>query len=456
MTRIRSRRRSPSSLLARANLVLGISATAIALTSIIALAVFVILPIEDRSADDEAGLIVLSAKTWVELDAARRPAFEIEMLQNHDLIVSGETRDLPYVEVGNRYYDLLASKLSERIDGPVRLMASDDLLWANVPMGGYVMQVGISPQRQDIEPVYVGFAIVLFGAVIVPITSGFIVRRVAQPLTRAAQAVEAFRGTEGFQPLPEEGPEELVTLAASFNAMARNVTDLLSNRTTLLAGISHDLRTPLTRMRFALEMLPASVDEKLVERFERNLAAMEELIADALRFSRGAGEAPSQVEFRDYLKTVLRDVDEDLDIEWRNTPPQLVEIATGAFQRVVANLVRNAQQHGRGARLAVDHDGDLVVQVIDDGPGIPPEDRERVFRPFFRLEGSRSRATGGSGLGLALVAQLCEAHGWRVRLRSSHSGGTIAEVTVPLAGNADATQERNKMTRSRAAREIKP
>ena len=187
----------------------------------------------------------------------------------------------------------------------------------------------------------------------------------------------------GSSRYPKRVPRSSLPWPRASTPWPENVTDLLSNRTTLLAGISHDLRTPLTRMRFALEMLPASVDEKLVERFERNLAAMEELIADALRFSRGAGEAPSQVEFRDYLKTVLRDVDEDLDIEWRNTPPQLVEIATGAFQRVVANLVRNAQQHGRGARLAVDYDGDLVVQVIDDGPGIPPEDRERVFRPFF-------------------------------------------------------------------------
>ena len=450
----RSRRKSPSSLLARANLVLGISASAIALTSIIALAVFVILPIEDRSADDEAGLIVLSAKTWVELDAARRPAFELEMLQNHDLIVSAETRDLPYVEAGNRYYDLLASKLGDRIDGPVRLMESDDLLWANVPMGGYLMQVGISPQRQDIEPVYVGFVIVLFGAVIVPVTSGLIVRRVAQPLTRAAQAVDAFRGAEGFQPLPEEGPEELVTLAASFNAMARNVSELLSNRTTLLAGISHDLRTPLTRMRFALEMLPGNVDEKLVARFERNLSAMEELIDDALRFSRGAGEAQSQVDFPEYLKAVLRDIDEEIDIEWRRLPPPLVEIATGAFQRVVANLVRNARQHGSGARLAVDYDGDLILHVIDDGPGIPPKDREKVFQPFYRLEGSRSRATGGSGLGLAIVAQLCEAHGWQIGLHSSNTGGTDAQVRLPLS--AAQREERNKMTRSHALGEIKP
>ncbi len=427
-----TRRKSSSSLLARANLVLGISASAIALTSIIALAVFVILPIEDRSADDEAGLIVLSAKTWVELDAARRPAFEIEMLQNHDLIVSAETRDLPYVEAGNRYYDLLAAKLSERLDGPVRLMESDDLLWANVPMGGYVMQVGLSPQRQDIEPVYVGFVIVLFGAIIVSVTSGFIVRRVAQPLSRAAQAVEAFRGAGGFQPLPEEGPEELVTLAASFNAMARNVSELLSNRTTLLAGISHDLRTPLTRMRFALEMLPDTVDSEFRARFERNLTAMEELISDALRFSRGAGEEPSDVDFRDYLETVVADIDEDVAIEWRDEPPSPVQIATGAFQRVVANLVKNALQHGGGARLAVDCGDDLLLHVVDDGPGIPPAHRDKVFQPFFRLEGSRSRATGGSGLGLAIVAQLCQAHGWQVRLGSGPSGGTDAQVVVPL------------------------
>ena len=424
--------RSTSTLLARANLVLGISAAAIALTSITALAVFVILPIENRSADDEAGLIALSAKTWVELDVDRRPAFEMEMLENHDMIVSGQTRELPFVETGNRYYDLLAAKLSERLGGPVRLMESDGLLWADVPMGGYIIQVGISPRRRDVEPVYGGIVIVLFGVIIVPITSALIVRRVARPLTRAAHAVDAFRGAGGFQPLPEEGPEELVTLAASFNAMARNVSELLSNRTTLLAGISHDLRTPLTRMRFALEMLPDSVDGSLKDRFERNLDAMEELIADALRFSRGAGESPSRVDFREYLDAMATTFDDELDIEWRNDPPPAIELATGAFRRVVANLLSNARQHGGGVRLAVDCGDELTVHVIDDGPGIPPSDRDKVFQPFYRLEGSRSRATGGSGLGLAIVAQLCQAHGWRVNLASSPSGGTDAQVRVPL------------------------
>ncbi len=425
----------PATLLARANLVLGISASAIAVTSIVALVVFVIVPIENRSADDEAGLIVLSAKTWVELDAARRPAFEIELLENHDLIISAERRDLPLVEEGNRYYELLELELSERLDDPVRLMESDDLLWVDVPMADFVMQIGLSSQRRDVQPVYVGFVIVLVGAVIVSVTSGFIVRRVAGPLSRAAEAVKAFRGAGGFQPLPEEGPEELVTLAASFNAMARDVSELLANRTTLLAGISHDLRTPLTRMRFALELLPDDLDEALAGRFERNLAAMEELISDALRFSRGTGEEPRRVDFHDYLESVVATIDETLDIDWRGHLPNGVEIAVGAFQRVVANLVRNAQQHGGGAEIAVDCGRNLVVHVIDHGPGIPEHEQEKVFQPFYRLETSRSRATGGSGLGLAIVHQLCQAHGWRVSLVSTDTGGTDARVAVSLAAH---------------------
>ena len=437
----------PATLLARTNLVLGVSATALALTSIIALAVFVILPIEERSADDEAGLIVLSAKTWVELDAARRPAFEIELLENHDLIISAEPRDLPRVDEGNRYYELIESKLSERLDGPIRLMESDDLLWADVPMGNYVMQIGFSSQRRDVQPVYVGVVIILMGAIIVAATSGIIVRRVAGPLSRTAQAVEAFRGAGGFQALPEEGPEELVTLAASFNAMARDVSELLTNRTTLLAGISHDLRTPLTRMRFAVELLPDEVDPQVVERFERNLTAMEELISDALRFSRGAGEEPHQVDFREYLESVVANIDEELRVDWRVSPPGSVRIATGAFQRVVGNLVRNAQQHGGGAEVAVVCGDDLAVHVIDDGPGIPEAERDNVFQPFYRLDTSRSRATGGSGLGLAIVSQLCQAHGWTVTLGSGADGGTDACVVVPLGTGLSMERQEESVTK---------
>ena len=123
-------------------------------------------------------------------------------------------------------------------------------------MGGHDLQIGFSPGRRDIQPLYVGIIIFGLGAAIVFITSLIIVQRITRPLVQAAERVESFRGGENFETLPEQGPRELVSLARNFNTMAREISALLSNRTTLLAGISHDLRTPLTRMRLALELLP--------------------------------------------------------------------------------------------------------------------------------------------------------------------------------------------------------
>ncbi|MYE82122.1 MAG: HAMP domain-containing protein [Gammaproteobacteria bacterium] len=287
-----------TSLLARTNVVLAFSAVAIAATALAALQVFVLGPMTERSADDEAGLVVLSAQTWAELPdyTDARPAFELEMARMHDLVISSDIRDLPPAAADNDYHALLRARISERLGAPVRLLEGDELVWAELPIPGGRLQIGFAPGQQDDQLPYVGLIIGIVGAGIVLVTSSLVVRRIAQPLAETAGAVEAFRGAEGFSPLPEKGPRELVTLAESFNRMAREISTLLSSRTTLLAGISHDLRTPLARMRLAVELLPDDVDPKLVARMEGNLERMDELIGDALRFARGAGAgAPGKV-----------------------------------------------------------------------------------------------------------------------------------------------------------------
>jgi two-component system osmolarity sensor histidine kinase EnvZ len=424
----------PASLLTRTTLVLAISAIAIASTAILALNAFVIQPIAERSADDEAALLVLSAQTWVELPPGSRPYFELELAQNHDLIISSQARDLAPANLSMPFLDLLQAKLSERLGIAVHLMQGDDLIWANVPMGGYTMQIGLSPSRKDIQPLNVGLVIVIMGAAIVFGTSLLIVQRIARPLVRAAQLAETFRGGERFIPLPESGPSELVTLARSFNTMATEISALLSNRTTLLAGISHDLRTPLARMRLALELLPPDVDPKLIERFERNLTVMDELIGDALRFARGTGEAPQRVELRGYLGDIIGGIDEQVVLQWRGPETAQRMVAVGSLRRVLQNLLANARQHGAGLpELVVEADtsSDAVeIHVIDRGPGIPKDSRSAVFQPFFRLDRSRSQSTGGSGLGLAIVQQLCQAHGWLIEIRERQGGGTDAVLTI--------------------------
>ncbi|HBP14932.1 MAG TPA: two-component sensor histidine kinase [Gammaproteobacteria bacterium] len=283
------------------------------------------------------------------------------------------------------------------------------------------------------QPGYVALLILVAGTVVVFGTSFLMVRWVADPLNRAAKAAQSFRGATGFVPLPEEGPRELVSLASSFNNMAHEIMSLMANRTTLLAGVSHDLRTPLARMRFALELLPEGVDQQLVDRLDRNLGAMDELIEDALRFARGTQEASVEIEMREFLRSVVRGVDKTIPLSWKGDDEVIVNTALGALERVFNNLLANALQHGGTTEVRVDAGENIDIHVIDNGPGIPLEDRDKVFQPFYRIEGSRSRHTGGSGLGLAIVDQLCQAHGWRIELSESDTGGTDARLTVPTA-----------------------
>lgn len=427
MVMVKALRFRPGSLLARTNLTLAVSSVLIVIISIAALNIYVITPIAEGSADDEAALLILSSQTWVELNPERRPAFELELAQTHDLIISAQVRKLPAVTLDQPYLTLLQEKLSARLKTPVALMESDELVWANVPMDGVDIQIGFSPERRDVQPLYVGIIIIGLGAAVVFLTSLFIVQRITRPLVQAAERVETFRGGENFDQLPEEGPRELVSLARSINTMAHEISTLLANRTTLLAGISHDLRTPLTRMRLALELLPDNVETKLAQRFERNLESMDALIGDALRFARGAGEAKQRVDVSAFVENFVDSYDHSIPLTTNGAENLCLDLAPGALQRVLANLISNAQQHGDQVRLVLK---DAEIHVIDSGPGIPPESREEVFQPFFRLDRSRSTVTGGSGLGLAIVQQLCQAQGWRVRIDDGPDGGI--DVVVAL------------------------
>ena len=414
---------SPASLLVRTNLTLGVSSMLIVVLAVIVLAVFVIQPIAERSADDEAALLVLSAQTWVELPPNARPDFELELVESHDLIISQARQALPPVDRYVPYTDLLREKLQERLGMQVDLLAGDELLWVEVPMGGYDLQIGLSEDRRDLQLLYVAVAIVGLGGAIVFATSLFIVQRIARPLVKLSQQAEDFRGALDIEPLPEEGPKELVSLTRNFNTMAKEISVLLANRTTLLAGISHDLRTPLTRMRLALALLPETVDQDLVKRFERNLESMDELIADALHFARGTEETAQEIEIVSFVAEVAESFDDSVRFETKLRHSSRATVAPSAFRRVLVNLVSNAYKHGNHVVVRLTRN---EVQVIDDGPGIPAQYREDVFQPFFRLDESRNTSTGGSGLGLAIVRQLCDANHWRVQIEAGRPKGAVA------------------------------
>ena len=416
----RSESLRPQSLLGRTTLTLAFSSFLIAVVSTIALNVFVIDPIAERSADDEAALLVLSAQTWVELPPQARPYFELELAQSHDLIISVAEQTLPPLDRYLPFTELLLEKLQRRLALDVRMYDGNDLVWVDVPMAGYNLQIGFSPDRRDVQLLYVAIVIASLGAGIVFLTSLLIVRKIARPLVQVGKQAETFRGLAEIEPLPETGPRELVSLARNFNTMADEIALVLANRTTLMAGISHDLRTPLTRMRLALALLPDDVEQSLVQRFERNLEAMDVLIGDALRFAQGTREEAQPLALAPYVREVLDTFDHELEFLCVINDDLMLDLAPNAFSRVLTNLVGNAIKYADRVRVSLD--GSEVV-VSDDGPGIPVSERGRVFQPFYRLEASRNVSTGGSGLGLAVVQQLSAAHGWKIEIGDSPMDG---------------------------------
>lgn len=392
-----------------------------------------ILPVAERSADDLAGLIVLSAQTWVELPPETRAAFERELARRHGLRLTtvdvGATAEPPAFAFRSQIERALAARLGEEV--VLRGVPGSQAVWIDIPVGGHDLRAGFFPDRYAVQPPLAALTVIALGAFLSLLTALILVRRVTVPLARAVEATRQVGAGELPEPLPETGPAELAELARRFNAMAAEVRGLLDNRTTLLAGVSHDLRTPMTRLQLNLELLrddprPARIDRALAD-----LADMNRLVTGYLELARTTQPQPKT---RFDLSGLLEEVATDAGLPWPATAPCEVETGRLAVRQIVANLVQNAQRYGGGTPvelvLACGRGAARVI-VRDSGPGIPDEQLEKVFRPFYRLEASRSQATGGTGLGLAIVRQLAEANGCRITLANRPGGGLEAVLEVP-------------------------
>jgi len=392
-----------------------------------------IVPVAERSADDLAGLIVLSAQTWVELPPETRAAFERELARRHGLRLTtinvGATADAPRFAFRKQ----IEAALSRRVGETVVLRGVPDkaAAWLDIPVGGHDLRVGFFPNRYAVKLPLAAIAVIVLGTLLSLLTALFLVRRLTVPLARAARAASQVGAGELPEPLPETGPAELAELARRFNTMAAEVRELLDNRTTLLAGISHDLRTPMTRLQLNLEMLRDDPSPARIDRAVADLADMNKLITGYLELARTT--RPEQ-KARFDLAGLLEEVAADANLPWPGAAPCMVEAGRLAVRQIVSNLVQNAQRYGGGAPVELVLEcADTQARVIvrDAGAGIPEDQLEKVFRPFYRLEGSRSQATGGTGLGLAIVRQLAETNGCRVALRNRAAGGLEAVLEMP-------------------------
>jgi two-component system osmolarity sensor histidine kinase EnvZ len=260
-----------------------------------------------------------------------------------------------------------------------------------------------------------------------------IASNIAQPLAAMRRAAQRLGRGEPHQPLPEVGPREVRTVAAAFNRMASDLESMERERAMVLAGISHDLRTPLSRLRLALEM--SGAESSATDAMIADIVEMDAIIGQFLDFARGADEAKKESD----LAAEIGDLVEHYHRIGRNVSFEpksdgRFRFARLAVRRAVANLVDNALRYaGEPVEIEASRaDGAVVVEVRDRGPGIPAGEIERLKRPFTRLDDSRT-GPAGSGLGLAIVERVAHAHGGRLDLAPRPGGGLVARLVLASA-----------------------
>lgn len=262
-----------------------------------------------------------------------------------------------------------------------------------------------------------------------------VVRRITRRLENLQQSVEALGAGALDARVRVEGKDEVANLASSFNRAAERIEKLVNSQRDMLASASHELRSPLTRIRMALELLERENRPDLREQLKKDIAELDDLVGEILLATRLQAvdelERSAPVELRSLLA-------EEASRSGATVSGEAVTAQGDArlLRRMIRNLLENAQRHSGGseveASVASGSDATIVLRVEDRGPGIPQQERERIFEPFYRLEGSRETGDG-FGLGLALVRQIANRHGGEVRCLPRPGGGTRFEVTLPAA-----------------------
>ncbi|MHC8367390.1 ATP-binding protein [Pseudomonas sp. ZT5P21] len=296
-----------------------------------------------------------------------------------------------------------------------------------------------SPVTIDVRPSMVPLSpwlpIVLLGQLLLMILCTWLAVRIAiRPLTRLAQAVENLDPNTHPVHLDEKGPTEVAHAAMAFNAMQARIAAYLKERMQLLAAISHDLQTPITRMKLRAEFMDDSSEK---DKLWNDLGEMEHLVREGVAYARsvhGATEESRRTDLDSFLDSLVFDYqDMGKDVQLSGKSDAVIDTRPHALRRVLVNLTDNALKFAGAAQLQVDSQpgGSLSVKVMDRGPGIAEAELAHVMEPFYRVENSRNRSTGGTGLGLAIAQQLALALGGSLTLSNREGGGLCAELRLP-------------------------
>ncbi|TMH41080.1 MAG: HAMP domain-containing protein [Betaproteobacteria bacterium] len=423
-------------LFARAFLLIALLIVAALLASLQIYRVYEREPRSRELAQQTVSTINLTRAALVNADPVLRRQLLIELNETEGLRVypvtaSEKTEPLPEDALLERVVQKVRGALREETrfaysrDGEegfwVSFFIDEDEFWVMLP-------------RERFEP---GFGLQWLGwlaAVIVLALVGawFIASNIARPLAAMRRAAMRLGRGQPHEPLPEQGPREMRTVATAFNRMASNLEAMERERAMVLAGISHDLRTPLSRLRLALEM--SGADEHATDAMIADIDEIDAIIGQFLDFARGADEQKEEHDIAEVVGELAEHYARiGKDVRLVHHPVKPFRFARMAVRRAVANLVDNALRYA-GEPVEIEllaRNPEVAIEVRDLGPGIPPQEVERLKRPFTRLDDSRS-GVGGSGLGLAIVERTAQAHGGTLELVPRAPRGLVARLVLPV------------------------
>ena len=391
-----------------------------------------------RLANSISGDIALIVEEMRRDPSAARRTQLFELARAHmglEMVYSpGEILPNTEIEYGGILDKTLAFSLYERVQKPFQIDTSSfkTEVIIDIQLPKAVLTVVAPGKRLFSSTTYifvlwmVGTSLVLFAV------ASIFMRNQVRPIRRLAAAADGFGKGREIRDFKIEGATEVRLAATAFNRMRERISRQMRQRTDMLSGVSHDLRTPLTRMNLQLAMLG---DGPEVAELKADVAEMEKMIEGYLTFARGEGDEQA-------VETDLAALIADAVSAWKRNGAEIdlhiegqfhMLLKPNAFGRCLDNLIANGGRYGSHVWVRAGRRGDgIEITVEDDGPGIPIEERENVFRPFYRLDRSRNPETGGTGLGLAIARDVARAHGGEIEIEDSPHGGVRARISLPL------------------------
>lgn len=393
-----------------------------------------------------AGEVATVAEVLEDTDGAEQLAEMARLSAQHlDLLLSfsaGESLDVT-ASPRNRLdwrkkliAESLAQELAAKVRRPFVLDVDNEEKWVDVrvQLNNGVLQISLPQRRMFSSSSYIVILWMIGSSIILLTIATIFLRNQVRPIRRLAVAAERFgRGLDVPASFKPEGAREIRQAAQAFLDMHERVKRQITQRAAMLAGVSHDLRTPLTRMRLQVAMLPEGPD---TEALKGDIADMERMINAYLDFAKGEdGEQPQRADLRAVLDRIVAGMKrQGADIRLDMKDDISLMLRPVAFERGLTNIVANARKYAPrtwvSARL-MDDGTHVEILVDDDGPGIPDDQREEVFKPFVRVDASRNAATGGVGLGLPIAREMVHAHGGKIWIEKSPQGGVRAVIQLP-------------------------